>query len=63
MTDAERDAINEHILKLRTTDRRLSEVLLHVMQERDMLLRWMKRTTTPPHETCHDFDDDLLTIQ
>ena len=64
MTDAERDAIHEHILQLNSTDRKLSELLLHAMQEREMLLRWMKRSSTPiVHDTCHDFDDELLTIQ
>ncbi len=64
MTDAERDAIHEHILQLKNTDRRLSESLLNAMQEREMLLRWMKHATgNPPHDTCHDFSDDLITIQ
>jgi hypothetical protein len=64
MTDAERDAIHEHILRLKDSDRRLSESLLNAMQEREMLLRWMKsagHASTVP--SCHDFGDELLTIQ
>ena len=64
MTDAERDAIHEHILELKHSDRRLSELLLSAMQEREMLLRWMKNAcATPKRATCHDFGDELLTIQ
>lgn len=64
MTDAERDAIHEHILQLNNTDRKLSELLLHAMQEREMLLRWMKRSSMQvAQDTCHDFEDELLTIQ
>jgi hypothetical protein len=64
MTDAERDAIHEHILQLKVTDRKLSESLLSAMQEREMLLRWMKHATgNPPRETIHDFADELMTIQ
>jgi hypothetical protein len=64
MTDAERDAIHEHILQLKNTDRRLSESLLNAMQEREMLLRWMQHANgNPLRETCHDFSDELMTIQ
>ena len=64
MTDAERDSIHEHILKLKLIDRKLSETLLHAMQEREMLLRWMKESAIEPKRaTCHDFTDELYTIQ
>lgn len=64
MTDAERDAIHEHILKLRTTDRKLSESILHVLQERELLLRWMKNSSMKSAQaTCHDFGEELYTIQ
>jgi hypothetical protein len=64
MTDAERDAIHEHILKLNATDRKLGESLLHAMQERELLLRWMKHSSmNPPRSTCHDFGDELYTLQ
>ena len=64
MTDAERDAIHEHILRLKNTDRKLSESLLHAMKERELLLRWMKHATlNPQRATCHDFSDELYTLQ
>ena len=44
MTEFERDAIHEHILKLKNVDRRLSESLLNAMQEREMLIRWVKHS-------------------
>ena len=64
MTDAERDAIHEHILQLKHSDRKLSELLLSAMQEREMLLRWMKNSSAvPKRATTHDFGDELLSIQ
>jgi len=64
MTDAERDAIHEHILRLKDFDRHLSESLLNAMQEREMLLRWMKKASeNSVRPSCHDFGDELLTIQ
>jgi hypothetical protein len=64
MTDAERDAIHEHILRLNITDRKLSESLLHAMQERELLLRWMKNSSLNTQTaTCHDFGDELYTFQ
>jgi hypothetical protein len=34
------------------------------MQERELLLRWMKHSTlNPQRATCHDFGDELYTLQ
>jgi hypothetical protein len=64
MTDAERDLIHEHILLLKNTDRKLSELLLRTMHEREMLVRNMKRAAMPQvQDSCHDFEDELFTIQ
>lgn len=50
MTELERDAIHDHILKLKNVDRPLSESLLNAMQEREMLLRWVKHSLDVPRE-------------